>query len=124
MSKKLPSIFLSVFFILAVLLLFNTDTYSAPPTLLPGVYIQSASGNLDVSHWSIPVVNDWDNDGKKDLLVGRAKGYLTSPYSTAADTGIVYFYKNTGTDASPLFSTPSKVRACNDTCDLNVGEVY
>jgi hypothetical protein len=40
---------------------------------------------------------DWNNDGKKDLLVGEQAGYLR-------------IYLNTGTDASPVFSGYSLVK--------------
>jgi hypothetical protein len=40
-----------------------------------------------------PWVCDYDNDGRKDLLVGTG------------DTGNVYFYRNTNTEAQPLLAT-------------------
>ncbi|MDI7258432.1 MAG: PKD domain-containing protein [Thermodesulfobacteriota bacterium] len=46
---------------------------------------------IDVGDSAIPVVCDWDNDGKKDLLVGNS-------------TGALILYRNTGSDASPDFT--------------------
>lgn len=39
-----------------------------------------------------PIVDDWDEDGRKDLLVGRFGGFIL-------------IYLNHGTDAAPLFTT-------------------
>jgi len=46
---------------------------------------------IDVGNWSAPTTADWDNDGKKDLIVGQYSG------------GKVRLYINEGTDTSPVF---------------------
>jgi hypothetical protein len=51
--------------------------------------------------FAAPLVVDWDNDGKKDLLIGEFCGQPTN----GAWKGKIRFYPNTGTDASPEFST-------------------
>ncbi len=48
--------------------------------------------------YSSPVVVDWNNDGKKDLLVGDGQGYVS-------------LLLNTGTDSNPLFPTEASVQA-------------
>lgn len=53
-----------------------------------GVRLTSGGLPIDVGDSAIPVVCDWDNDGKKDLLVGNS-------------TGDLILYRNTGSDASP-----------------------
>lgn len=53
-----------------------------------------------------PVVADWDNDGRKDLLVGSADG-------------AVLLYRNVGTQAQPLFASPVALAA--DNAPLSVG---
>ena len=55
--------------------------------------------SMDPGSYSIPCVTDWNGDGKKDLLVG---------YQTASKIAL---YLNTGTDANPLFSTSTNLKA-------------
>ncbi|MBI5416931.1 hypothetical protein HZA55_03140 [Candidatus Poribacteria bacterium] len=56
---------------------------------------------------SAPFVVDWDNDGKKDLIVGTSLGEI-------------YFYHNIGTDASPELDK-SKILFANGKI-IDVGE--
>ncbi len=46
---------------------------------------------MDVGSWSAPTTADWDNDGRKDLIVGQ--------YSS----GKIRLYMNQGTDKAPVF---------------------
>ena len=69
------------------------------PELEEGVYIQGANGPLTVNYFTTPSVIDWNNDGKKDLLVGQ----FTS--------GNIWLFLNQGTDARPAFGAGSKVVA-------------
>ena len=48
--------------------------------------------------FSKPDVVDWNNDGRKDLVVGDGNGY-------------VFLLLNTGTDAAPTFSAASYIKA-------------
>ncbi|MDH4099376.1 MAG: FG-GAP-like repeat-containing protein [Nitrospirota bacterium] len=57
--------------------------------------IKVGTGTLTVSGPAMPLVYDWNNDGRKDLLVGGGQG--------------VYLYTNTGTDASPVFSSKGEI---------------
>jgi hypothetical protein len=70
---------------------------AAIPELEEGVYIQSGNGPLTVNYFTAPSVIDWNNDGKKDLLVGQ----FTSGY--------VWLFLNQGTDAQPAFGAGQKV---------------
>jgi large repetitive protein len=51
--------------------------------------------NTSKNNSMIDVV-DWDNDARKDLIVGFEEGYL-------------YFLRNVGTDQSPSFSSASRI---------------
>ena len=51
------------------------------------------------------MVVDWNGDGKKDLIVGEMYGD-------------VYYFENKGTDAAPVFSGSSQLKANGTT--LNV----
>ena len=54
--------------------------------------------NTTVGHL-VPCVADWNNDGKKDLLVGQFSG------------GIIQVYLNRGTDVAPVFKNSNSLRA-------------
>jgi len=87
-----------------VWLLVNTGTNASPlfPTY---TVIQSDESNLDVGTRACPVVNDWNNDGKKDLLVGETYGNI-------------HFFANTGTDPAPLFGSSDLLEAGGATIDV------
>ncbi len=69
------------------------------PELKTGVYIQEGSVPLEVDRHSSPEVVDWNNDGKKDLIVGQC-GY-----------GYIRLYLNQGTDLNPVFNVWSCIEA-------------
>jgi hypothetical protein len=107
-DKKLFIILLSAFFVSLFLLIRYYADYQT--TLLPGVYIQDGISDLTSKRWSVPVVHDWDSDGKKDLLVGHN-------YSDkSGDHGYVSFYRNTGTDESPAFNGFVYIQTCSIEC--------
>ncbi|MEW6607256.1 MAG: PQQ-binding-like beta-propeller repeat protein [bacterium] len=66
------------------------------PLFATGIIIQAGSPttNLDVGDNATPVVVDWNNDDKKDLVVGNKSGN-------------VLLYLNTGTDVNPSFGSPT-----------------
>jgi hypothetical protein len=70
-----------------------------PLQLLPATNMFAGAAALDVGTYAIPCVADWNGDGKKDLLVG----YQPS--------GMIRLYTNSGTDASPVFSSYSTLQA-------------
>ncbi|MFH1563092.1 MAG: FG-GAP-like repeat-containing protein [Nitrospirota bacterium] len=61
-----------------------------------GQKIQVNGADLNVGNYSTPFVVDWNNDGKKDLIVGNGNGMVT-------------YFENQGTDDTPSFTTNSIV---------------
>ena len=66
-------------------------TAIAAPQMELSTLIKDGSNLLTVATMSAPAVLDWNNDGRKDLLVGES-------------TGRIWLYLNQGTDASPWFN--------------------
>ena len=87
-------------FALAALVLCGArDLRADEPELEAGVPIYNGSTPLNVDYHSAPFVVDWDNDGKKDLLVGQeAYGYIR-------------LFLNKGTDINPSFSGGVRIKA-------------
>lgn len=84
-------------------------------SLFPAVALQSATKlavqakvdlGLPVMAGAVPFVADWNNDGRKDLLVGMADGS-------------VKLFLNSGVDAAPVFASSQDLAA--DGSVLNVG---
>lgn len=73
-----------------------------PPELLPPVRIESGGKviDTDVGH-AAPFVGDFDGDGVKDLLVGQF------------GDGILWIYRNIGTDAAPKLAAGVKFKDGN-----------
>ena len=69
------------------------------PDLAPPVRVEAAGKPIDtdVGH-AAPCVADFDGDGVKDLLVGQF------------GEGILWIYKNVGTDAAPKFAAGVKFK--------------
>jgi len=65
----------------------------------PGELLKAAGQTLDVGSYAIPCAADWNGEGRKDLLVG---------YQTA---GKIALYLNSGSDASPVFTTSVNLQA-------------
>lgn len=85
------------------------------PTLHNNGHLQAGGVDIDVSQLCIPVVNDWNEDGRKDLVIGN-------------DMANIRIYLNVGTNASPVFNsftylqaTPSisQIKNAPDIGDLN-----
>jgi hypothetical protein len=78
-----------------VLLYRNTGT-DAEPVFDAGVNLQvgspAAKINIDVGIRATPICRDWDNDGRRDLVVG-------------AFDGKIHLFLNTGTDTEPEYQT-------------------
>ncbi|MCX6640303.1 MAG: FG-GAP-like repeat-containing protein [bacterium] len=70
--------------------------------------IQVSGVTLDVGDYSQPFVNDWNEDAKKDLIVG-------------ASDGRAWLYINEGTNASPVFRTISYIMLASG-AQLDVGD--
>ena len=69
----------------------NTNT-DADPAFSGYSYVQAGGIDYVGDECASPCIADWDNDGKKDLLVGD-------------DGGQVYLLLNTNTDENPLFAS-------------------
>ena len=61
------------------------------PNLNPAILIKDGDNPLSIGHTCSPEVVDWNNDGKKDLLVGTFS------------QGKIKLFLNQGTDADPVF---------------------
>jgi len=73
----------------------NTGTNANPQF---DTYSLITCGGTQIKHYRLnPRVYDLDRDGKKDLVVGE-------------NNGKIYFYRNTGTNASPSFATKDSLR--------------
>ncbi len=85
---------------------YKTGTFplnnTTQPNLIP---IQVSGKNLDIGAYSIPFVCDWNNDNRKDLLVGDEYGYI-----------MLFF--NSGTDENPLFTSYARFQAREATSTL------
>ncbi|MBI5409901.1 MAG: VCBS repeat-containing protein [Nitrospirae bacterium] len=75
----------------------NTNGNSNP-VLSAGHFIQAGGENLDAGARAAPVAEDWNGDGKKDLIVGGMDGTIK-------------IYLNKGADASPVFAPPFLLQA-------------
>ncbi len=102
----------SCLFLILLLFIFNTMNFGEyQTTLLKGSVIALGSSNDADGKWSVPVVYDWNNDGKKDLLIGRNH---IDEYDV--NHGYVTYYENTGSDESPSFSSSVLLRTCDEEC--------
>jgi len=81
-----------------VYLLLNIGT-DASPTFEEGTKVKVGEEDIQAIMGANPFVVDWDNDGKKDLLLG--------------DFNLVHLYRNVGTDSSPQFISRSTVLVLN-----------
>ncbi len=81
-------------------LFINTGTNSNP-VLADSGYIKVDSVNIDVGLRAAPIVYDWNNDGKKDLIVG-------------SESGNIKLFLNTGENNAPVFSGSSNLMLGNE----------
>jgi len=76
----------------------------------PGTRIQANGVNMKVDTYaSVPCVVDWNEDGKKDLLVGCF-------YS-----GNVYRFLNSGSNSAPVFTTGIMLQADGSVINVAYG---
>ena len=72
-----------------------------------GHIMRDSSGimvDIKVNEHSFPFVDDWDEDGKKDLVLGEFEG---QPF----DSGSVRVYLNNNTNTEPGFKSHTMIRA-------------
>jgi TolB-like protein len=62
----------------------------------PGVMVKAGGKDVDVGSRASPCVADWNEDGKKDLVMGNGSGEI-------------FVYLNEGTNQQPAFGKPLKV---------------
>jgi len=67
-------------------------------------HIQANGKDIQVKYNSSPCVCDWDEDGKKDLIVGEQ-------YAVPPNTGNIRLYLNRGTNSAPVFKNYIVLRA-------------
>jgi hypothetical protein len=67
------------------------------PVMNGGEFIYSSDNILNAGRRTAPVAADWNDDGKKDLLVGSMDGNIK-------------IYINTGTDSLPVFNAPELLK--------------
>jgi len=84
------------------------------PVLQAGKLIMVGGQPLTIGHTASPEVADWNNDGKKDLLVGT---YITG----AVEIGKVMLFLNQGTDEAPLFSRGEFMQAGGEVISVGAG---
>lgn len=73
------------------------------PYMDTGKRIQAEGVDINVVASAAPVVVDWNNDGKKDLIIGNTVGY--------GYEGYILYFENQGTDESPEFGESIRLRA-------------
>lgn len=73
----------------------------AAPSFADSRYLESDFGVLDVGDAAAPWVVDWDEDGRKDLLVGSAAGQLL-------------YLRNIGSDATVQLAAPVSLLQCGE----------
>jgi hypothetical protein len=72
--------------------IFLNTSDNTNPLLDNGSLIQAGGGDINVGMRATPIVDDWNEDGKKDLLIGNFDGNIS-------------VYLNDGTDALPVFNS-------------------
>jgi hypothetical protein len=86
--------------------LFLNDGLDTAPDYTSETFAQTTTGYLVVSYVrSSPVVQDFDDDGKKDILTGNTEGQLL-------------LYSNASSDADPLFGDYQAITADGVPIDL------
>ncbi len=87
------------FSLLVSLLLLTAAAASGTFSFASPYYLQCAGTTIDVQYYGAPCVVDWDGDGLKDLITGQF--YY----------GNIRFYRNEGTNESPVFNSFSYLQA-------------
>jgi hypothetical protein len=85
----------------------NTNSNTSP-VLGSGTRIQVGGADLFVDQRATPIVTDWDEDGKKDLIVGNLDGKI-------------YIYNNIGADNAPVFESAETLMVGGSIFDADFG---
>jgi len=96
--------------VLSIPVLLAAPCCFSPPDLEDGVKIHAGNEVIDVKVGHlVPCTLDWNDDGKKDLIVGQFK------------SGKIRLYLNKGTDAEPRFDDFSYLEAGGKEISLPAG---
>jgi len=95
--------------VVALLTLGATPLCAQAPELEKGVYVYDGNLPLEVDRHSSPCVIDWNNDNKKDLVIGQF-GY-----------GYIWLFLNQGTDLNPVFNGGSYIYSGSVPISANSG---
>ncbi len=71
--------------------------------------------SLDQDFFPAPFYVDFNNDGKRDLLVSP------SAQGNVEDKEVLWYYENTGTDANPVFALQTRTALVEQMIDLGTG---
>ncbi|UCG42350.1 MAG: hypothetical protein JSU73_10820 [candidate division WOR-3 bacterium] len=71
--------------------------------------IQDGGVPIDVGNYAAPMMFDWNEDGRKDMIVGQFS------------SGYIRFYPNVGEDSAPVFSGFEYMRASGSQITLPYG---
>jgi len=94
----------------------NTGTDSNPLLTTSG-HVQANGSDIDVGNRSVLTIVDWDNDGRKDLIIGDYDGYANLFLNTGTNDnpafGSFVYIQSSGIDIKLKWSAP-------EVCDLNM----
>jgi len=76
--------------------LFLNQGSNENPSFVPDVMVRAAGKNVDAGSRASPCVIDWNEDGRKDLILGNGSGEI-------------FLYLNEGTNEQPVFGKPVKL---------------
>jgi hypothetical protein len=99
------------------------------PVLDSGTTVLSGLVDIDVGIRATPIINDWNDDGRKDLLIGNYDGNIRIYLNEGTDSprifdwnddgykdlivgeveGYAYYLENMGTNAAPLFDSAERM---------------
>lgn len=87
------------FAITLLVLLLAGAAWADAPGLKVGIFLKAGASDIDVGSDAIPTCVDWNNDGKKDLLIGEiTNGHIT-------------LFLNEGTNLNPVFNAGTLVES-------------
>jgi len=78
--------------VLALAVLFALPAVAAIPRFHEPVLLEDGGVTIDVGYYGAPMMFDWDEDGKKDMVLGQF------------GAGNIRFYPNVGDDSAPVFN--------------------
>jgi hypothetical protein len=77
-----------------------------PPKFNDEIEVKANNATIKIGHAS-PCVVDWNEDGKKDLLLGQY------------DQGKINYFENIGTDEDPVLTSPVFLQAAGADISLS-----